>query len=135
MLPLHFAAKTSLTLAGQDLVHTHLAHVLERVIICFYFLLTLAALLLAVTTSASDIVFSTIGSRSFNRVSLSTVTSLCHNCFGHQRKLSLQRCPHSEGQLQSECSDWFPITLVLHQEWPYIESLHKEKLLYHKSGR
>ena len=50
-----------------------------------------------------------------------TVMSLYNDCFGSQDTVRIQR---------SECSDWLPIALSLHQGCPYIECPYKEKLLY-----
>ena len=65
---------------------------------------------------------------------LSTVTSLCNNCFGSHcwllpKNLLVLKRPYSWVPMQSECSDWLPIALSLHWGCPYIKCPHKEKLL------
>ena len=42
-------------------------------------------------------------------------------------------CPYPGGPVQSQCSDWLPMALSLHQECSYIECPYKESLLYASS--
>ena len=45
-----------------------------------------------------------------------------------RKRILMWSCPYSEAPLQSECSDWSPLALSLHQGCPYIECPYKEKL-------
>ena len=63
-----------------------------------------------------------------------TVNSLCNDCFSDQ-----ETCPYIElslprGTTESECKDWSPMALSLHQDCPYIKCHYKESLLYDVNG-
>ena len=56
--------------------------------------------------------------------------TLCVTTAVVTRKIVLtSNCPYSEGPLQSEYSDWLPMTLSLHRDCPYIKCPYKESLL------
>ena len=47
-----------------------------------------------------------------------------------QNNVLTSSCPYSEVPLYSECSGWFPVSLSLHQECPYIKCSYIKRLLY-----
>ena len=61
-------------------------------------------------------------------VNLSVTTALVTKKF-----VLTSRFPYSKGPLQSDGSDWVPMTWSLHRDCPHIECYYKESLLYTES--
>ena len=53
--------------------------------------------------------------------------SLGNNCSGMQEMHPYIRLSFFTKPLQSECSDWLPVALSLHQDRPFIECPYKQK--------
>ena len=57
-------------------------------------------------------------------------SKLSLTALGTKKFVLTSKCPYSLGPLQSECINWSPMALSLHQSCPYMQCPYKENLLY-----